>query len=134
MNEAQAALTERLQNENLGTARNVIMFLGDGLSVPTLAAARALLGQREGRPGEESKLAFERWPTVGLAKTYCLDAQIADSACTATAYLCGVKANRGTLGVTGAVPRWDCDASTDTATHVESIAAWALQDGRDAGE
>ncbi|KOB62783.1 Alkaline phosphatase [Operophtera brumata] len=109
------------------------MFLGDGMSVPTLAAARTLLGQRRGAPGEEAQLAFEAFPTVGLAKTYCVDAQIADSACTATAYLCGVKNNEATIGVTAAVPRYDCDASTDPTTHVSSIAEWALADGRDAG-
>lgn len=67
-------------------------------------------------------------------QTYCVDSQIPDSACTATAYLCGVKANRGTLGVTAEVPRWDCPASVDTSSHLESIAAWALADGRDAGK
>ncbi|XP_073961775.1 membrane-bound alkaline phosphatase-like [Choristoneura fumiferana] len=114
-------------------ARNVVMFLGDGLSVPTLAPARTLKGQRQGRSGEEEQLAYERFPVTGLAKTYCVDKQIPDSACTATAYLCGVKNNYGTLGVTARVPRYDCDASTDRATHLESIAAWALADGRSAG-
>lgn len=68
-----------------------------------------------------------------IFQTYCLNAQVADSACTATAYLCGVKANSGTVGVTGDVPRYDCDASADPANHVDSIAVWALEDGRDAG-
>ncbi|XP_073961252.1 membrane-bound alkaline phosphatase-like [Choristoneura fumiferana] len=109
------------------------MFLGDGLSVPTLAPARTLRGQRQGRSGEEEQLAYERFPVTGLAKTYCLDAQIPDSACTATAFLCGAKGNIGTLGLTGHVTRWDCPASADRATHLESIAAWALADGRSAG-
>ncbi|CAH0401075.1 unnamed protein product [Chilo suppressalis] len=134
-NEAAAAISERKKRapDNGGVARNIVMFLGDGMSVPTLAAARTLLGQRQGRTGEEAQLSFEAFPSVGLSKTYCLNAQIADSACTATAYLCGVKANSGTIGLTGAVPRFNCTASTDRATHVQSIAAWALQDGRDAG-
>ncbi|CAK1555474.1 unnamed protein product [Leptosia nina] len=116
-----------------GAARNVVLFLGDGMSVPTLTAARTLLGQRESHTGEETHLFFEDFPTSGLAKTYCVDAQVADSACTATSYLCGVKTNRGTIGVTAAVERGDCDASTDRSSHVESIATWALADGRDAG-
>lgn len=62
-----------------------------------------------------------------------MDAQIADSACTATAYLCGVKNNYGTIGVTGAVPRYDCEASTDPATHLDSIAVWALAKNKSAG-
>lgn len=70
---------------------------------------------------------------VIFEQTYCVNAQVPDSACTATAYLCGVKANQGTLGVTAAVPRWDCNASTDATQRVQSIAEWALADGRDAG-
>ncbi|XP_039756700.1 membrane-bound alkaline phosphatase-like [Pararge aegeria] len=132
--EARAAIAARRPlARGGGAARNVVLFLGDGMSVPTLAAARALLGQRAGRPGEEAQLAFEAFPSVGLAKTYCVDSQIPDSACTATAYLCGVKTNLGTIGVTAAVPRRDCAASAERAAHVQSIAAWALQDGRDAG-
>lgn len=34
-----------------------------------------------------------------------------DSAGTATAYLCGVKANYGTLGVNAATTRYDCNAT-----------------------
>ena len=67
--EAQAAITARLAHEeSVKKARNVVMFLGDGMSVPTLAAARTLLGQRLGATGEEAQLAFEKFPTVGLAK------------------------------------------------------------------
>ncbi|CAH2044365.1 unnamed protein product, partial [Iphiclides podalirius] len=134
--EAEAGIRARrarLRQGKDAVARNVVMFLGDGMSVPTLAAARILLGQRNNRPGEEEHLSFESFPTVGLTKTYCVNSQIADSACTATAYLCGVKNNNGMLGLTAAVPRRNCTASLDTATNVESIAAWALQDGRDAG-
>ncbi|KPI99720.1 Membrane-bound alkaline phosphatase [Papilio xuthus] len=137
MDEAQAAIRARKARLRDAaaehTARNVVMFLGDGMSVTTLAAARTLLGQRQGRTGEESQLAFETFPTVGLTKTYCVDTQIADSACSATAYLCGAKANRGTLGLTAAVPRRDCAAASEPSAHLDSIAAWALADGRDAG-
>ncbi|CAG9789033.1 unnamed protein product [Diatraea saccharalis] len=134
--EARMAIEAReaRRKETFGIARNIVMFLGDGMSVPTLAAARALLGQRQGRTGEESQLSFEAFPTVGLAKTYCVDAQVADSACTATAYLCGAKANYGTIGVTPAVMRRHCQAATEPNDHVYSIAAWALQAGKDAGQ
>lgn len=132
--QAQAELAARLaQSSPAGPARNLVMFLGDGMSVPTLAAARTLLGQRRGTTGEETRLFFETAPTVGLVKTYCVDAQVADSACTATAYLCGAKGNRGTVGVSGAVPRRDCTASILTENRIASIAEWALADGRDAG-
>ena len=69
-----------------------------------------------------------------MFQTYCTNAQIADSACTATAYLCGVKTNYGVIGVNANVRRSDCEASLNTNTHLQSIAEWALADGRDAGE
>lgn len=67
--EAAAGLAERLKARGAGgAARGVVMFLGDGMSVPTLAAARTLLGQRHNRTGEETRLSFEAFPSVGLAK------------------------------------------------------------------
>lgn len=44
------------------------MFLGDGLSIPTLAAARTYLGQSHGHTGEETVLSFEEFPHTGLSK------------------------------------------------------------------
>lgn len=68
---------------------------------------------------------------VWVLQTYCVDHQTADSACSATAYLCGVKANSGTIGVTAQVPRKDCSASLNATTHVTSIARWSqLKDKR----
>ena len=52
-----------------------------------------------------------------------------DSAGTATAFLCGVKANYGTVGVTHKVNRLDCDASLEKAKQVDSIARWFNKDG-----
>jgi alkaline phosphatase len=43
-------------------ATNLILFLGDGMSLPTVAAARILEGQRAGGSGEEHRLAFEEFP------------------------------------------------------------------------
>ncbi|XP_028160306.1 membrane-bound alkaline phosphatase-like [Ostrinia furnacalis] len=132
--DAAAGIEKRLRHRNnRNVARNIVMFLGDGMSVPTIAAARILLGQRNGQTGEEAQLSFETFPTTGFTKTYCLDGQIPDSACTATAYLCGAKTNLGNICLNGDVMRRDCEASTNPDTHIESIAAWALKDGRDAG-
>ncbi|KAM8703404.1 hypothetical protein ACLKA7_008081 [Drosophila subpalustris] len=110
-----------------GKAKNVIMFLGDGMGITTTSAARNLLG------GEEKSLSFEQFPYIGLAKTYSVDLIVPDSACTATAYLCGVKGQEGTIGVNGAVPRTDCKAMLNESTHVDSIAQWAMDAGKWAG-
>lgn len=63
---------------NVNKAKNIIFFLGDGMSVPTLSAVRAYMG------GEEKKFSFEDFASVGMAKTYCVDSQVSDSATTAT--------------------------------------------------
>lgn len=112
---------------NTKKAKNVIMFLGDGMGLTTSSAARNLIG------GEHAELSFEKFPYVGLAKTYAVDKIVPDSANTATAYLCGVKAMYGTLGVNAMVERENCVTMLDPSTHVTSIAQWAIDAGKSAG-
>jgi alkaline phosphatase len=80
-------------------AKNVILFIGDGMGIATITAARILEGQNRGEPGEENQLAFEALPHVALSKTYSTDAQVPDSASTMTAMVSGVKTKSGVLGV-----------------------------------
>lgn len=56
-----------------------------------------------------------------------------DSACTATAYLCGVKTNIVALGITAAVNFNNCSGSEDPNNQVSSIAAWAQAAGKASG-
>ncbi|KAF1706440.1 alkaline phosphatase [Pseudoxanthomonas sacheonensis] len=90
-----------------GRAKNVILFLGDGMSLTTVAAARILEGQRKGGPGEENQLSWETFPNTALSKTYNTDSQTPDSAGTMTAITTGVKTHMGAIGVT-AGRRDDC--------------------------
>lgn len=62
-----------------------------------------------------------------------MDRQVPDSACTATAYLCGVKNNRATIGVTAAVEHGDCEASLEETNRVTSIGRWAQLAGKRTG-
>ena len=48
-------------------AKNVIVFLGDGMSITTITAARILDGQRNGDSGEENRLSFENFPATALS-------------------------------------------------------------------
>lgn len=82
-----------------GKAKNVILFVGDGMSLPTVAAARILDGQRKGGPGEENALSWERFPHTALSKTYNTDTQTPDSAGTMTAMATGVKTRAGVLSI-----------------------------------
>lgn len=57
--------------KGVDVARNVILFVGDGMSLATIAAGRVLKGQRTmGRSGEETEMCFESFEHLGLAKTY----------------------------------------------------------------
>lgn len=52
----------------VGVAKNVILFMGDGMSIPTLAASRVYMSQIYNEGGEESQLSFEKFPFTGLSK------------------------------------------------------------------
>ncbi len=95
-----------------GKAKNVILFLGDGMSLTTVAAARILEGQRKGGPGEENLLSWEHFPATAFSKTYNTDSQTPDSAGTMTAIATGVKTHMGAIGVS-AGHRDDCADSLD---------------------
>ncbi|XP_065097249.1 alkaline phosphatase, tissue-nonspecific isozyme [Paramisgurnus dabryanus] len=120
-----------LQELNKNVAKNIILFLGDGMGIPTVTAARILKGQLSGQPGEETQLEMDKFPYVALSKTYNTNAQVPDSAGTATAYLCGVKANEGTVGVSAAAVRSQCN--TTRGNEVTSILRWAKDAGKSVG-
>ncbi len=95
-----------------GRAKNVILFLGDGMSLTTVAAARILEGQRHGSAGEENLLSWEHFPATAFSKTYNTDSQTPDSAGTMTAITTGVKSHMGAIGVSAGT-RSDCASSLD---------------------
>lgn len=66
----QDILNERLKvKENHNRAKNVILFMGDGMGLSSLAATRMYKGQyRMGVSGEEQELVFEKFPHTGLSK------------------------------------------------------------------
>jgi alkaline phosphatase len=80
-------------------AKNVILFIGDGMGISTITAARIYAGQKQGQTGEEFQLSFEKFENVALVKTYNTNAQVPDSAGTATAMHSGVKTRIGVLGI-----------------------------------
>ena len=112
-------------------ARNLVVFLGDGMSLATVAAARILAGQRAGRPGEEHRLSFEEFPYTALSRTYNTDMQTPDSAGTMSAIVTGTKTRMGVLSVAPAVARRDCAAAlaAPAATLVEIAESAGLATG-----
>ncbi|MDR9390362.1 MAG: alkaline phosphatase [Wenzhouxiangella sp.] len=106
----QSVITAR-QADNAPPAKNVILFVGDGMSLTTVSAARILQGQQQGQSGEENLLFFETFKHLALAKTYNTDQQTPDSAGTMTAMATGIKSYAGSIAVSPEVPRGDCAAS-----------------------
>lgn len=49
---------------NVNTAKNVIIFVGDGMSPDTITASRIF------RAGETSQLSWENFPHIGILKVY----------------------------------------------------------------
>ena len=106
--QGQASLdkADRIAN-NKKKAKNVILFIGDGMGISTVTASRIFEGQSlpGNRGGEEHSLSFEKFPHVALSKTYQVNQQTSDSAPTMSSMMTGVKTNDGELSVGAIVPR-----------------------------
>lgn len=120
--QAQTSVASRIAERGSPRAKNVILFVGDGMGISTVTAARIYTGQSKGVEGESYRLAMESLPWSAFSKTYTHDAQVADSAPTAAAMTTGVKSANGTIGVTqGASPN-DCTSATRNSTK----SLWAI--------
>uniref|UniRef100_A0A8D0DZ35 Alkaline phosphatase n=1 Tax=Salvator merianae TaxID=96440 RepID=A0A8D0DZ35_SALMN len=130
--QASKALQESLELQPLNhSAKNLIIFLGDGMGVPTITATRILKGQMQNNLGPETPLVMDTFPYVALSKTYNVDRQVPDSAGTATAYLCGVKGNYQTIGLSAAARHGQCN--TTVGNEVDSVLKRAWKAGKSVG-
>ncbi|VDI71088.1 alkaline phosphatase [Mytilus galloprovincialis] len=131
-NRAKADLDNAIKNQPIiGKAKNTIIMLGDGMSMSTVTSSRILKGQLNGKTGEETILSWETFPHIALSKTYNQDYTTPDSAGTATAFLSGVKTNKGVIGVDASIPRGHCDPSP--AHNLNTILDWSLAEGKSVG-
>jgi alkaline phosphatase len=130
---ADAVVQLERESINRGRARNVILFVGDGMGVSTVTAARILAGQRAGGSGEDHQLAFETLPYLALAKTYSVTQQTADSAPTATAMVAGIKTRDGAISVDETVDRDERDAAVIAKHAVTTILEQAEAHGLSTG-
>ncbi|NXV29072.1 PPBI phosphatase, partial [Rissa tridactyla] len=131
-NQAAAAIEASYNIQpRISKAKNLILFLGDGFGIPTITATRILKGQQQGKLGPETPLALDAFPYVALSKTYNVDRQVPDSAGTATAYLCGVKGNYQTIGLSAAARYSQC--KTTQGNEVISVLERARKEGKAVG-
>ena len=102
-----------------GSAKNVILFVGDGMGPSTVTAARIFDGEQKGMMWEDgvsrnfagpesNNLSFDRFPYAGLIKVYNTNSQVPDSAGTMTAMATGVKTDIGVFGYDETAERGDC--------------------------
>ncbi len=73
--------------------KNVIFFLGDGMGMTTMTAARIYA------VGEDGELTMDTLPETAFVKTFSNDAQVTDSAPSMSAYMTGVKMNNEVISM-----------------------------------
>jgi alkaline phosphatase len=96
--DSRASVTWEVFNTPAATAKNVILFIGDGMTIAHRTAARILSkGLVEGRYGGE--LAIDDMPNMALVSTSGTDSVVTDSANSMTAYTTGHKSCVNALGV-----------------------------------
>ena len=78
------------KNSDFGKAKNIILVVGDGMSVPMLTAARMI---------SRKDLPTDKFPFTGMARTHSMGTIITDSAASATALNTGHKTVNSALGV-----------------------------------
>ncbi len=122
--------TNQYQHEP-AQARNIILFVGDGMGVSTVTAARILEGQLRGEPGEENLLSFEHFPHVALSKTYNTNQQTPDSAGTMSAIMTGEKTRAGVISINKHSRRNDCKSARGKS--LQTFLEYAEQAGKSTG-
>ena len=74
--------------------KNVLFFLGDGMGITTMTAARIY------SVGEDGDLTMDTLPETAFVHTFSNDAQVTDSAPSMAAYMTGVKMNNEVISMT----------------------------------
>ncbi|MDI1301361.1 MAG: alkaline phosphatase [bacterium] len=93
--------------------KNVIFFLGDGMGMTTLTAARIYA------VGEEGDLTIDTLPETAFVRTFSEDAQVTDSAPSMAAYMTGVKMRNDVISMqTGTVASAPSATATSTCDSV----------------
>lgn len=88
------ASDQTLKNISGQSVRNVILCIGDGMAFNHIALTR------HRTVGPDGKLHMERLPITGIVRTHTANDPVTDSAAAGTAIACGIKTNRGMVGMT----------------------------------
>ena len=81
--------------------KNILFFLGDGMGMTTMTAARIY------KVGEEGELTMDTLPETAFIKTFSANAQVTDSAPSMAAYMTGVKMNNEVISMSPETSAYD---------------------------
>lgn len=81
--------------------KNVLFFLGDGMGMTTMTAARIY------KVGEDGELTMDTLPETAFIKTFSADSQVTDSAPSMGAYMTGVKTNNAVVSMSAGTAAYD---------------------------
>lgn len=97
---AAAVLCNPAQAQNT-KAKNVILFIGDGMGHAQVeAAVFQKYGMKLDDKNNPPKLSFEKFPVLGYTTNCSSDSFVTDSSAAGTALASGQKTNNGVLGIT----------------------------------
>ncbi|MBN1475678.1 alkaline phosphatase [Candidatus Sumerlaeota bacterium] len=91
-------VSDMVSGSDGGRARNVILFIGDGMGQAQVVAASYVQSGQQG--ADTPGLFFEAFPVLGYLTTHSEDSFVTDSAAAGTALACGIKTTNGTIGQT----------------------------------
>jgi alkaline phosphatase len=106
------------EGREAASGRGVILFVGDGMGVSVVTAARIHRGALDGleRPAR-ARLTVDSASRAALVQTESDDGMVTDSAAAMTAMMCGRKTRNGALSVA-----WGSGGETDTLATLLEIA------------
>jgi len=84
-----------------GPTKNVVFFLGDGMGLTTMTAARIYT------VGEDGELTMDTLPETAFVQTFSNDAQVTDWAPSMSAYMTGVKMNNEVISMSPDTSAYD---------------------------
>jgi len=95
---APAAESSAISGKVPAPVRNVILFVGDGMGIAIVTAARIRQGEIRGmEPAPSARLHLDEAPRGALVRTYSSNRIVSDSAATITSLVTGAKVANGVL-------------------------------------
>lgn len=98
-------------------AKNVLFFLGDGMGMTTMTAARIY------KVGEDGELTMDTLPETAFVKTFSKDSQVTDSAPSMAAYMTGLKTDNGVISMSPETASYDPVTLKDFVAGADSTCA-----------